>query len=130
MPLLNPHDLKIGQSITFKTKYSLDTVTWKGRVVAFLEYNEAIKQYDILPYYSELKKEYPEFPPITELTFFKLKLPNEESRIFAIEYIDPSTLYLNDVFKTIDLQIINTSQSEIGTLLDLLRSHGYIAIVK
>lgn len=135
MPTLDVTSIKVGDHLKFKTINARDLVYWEGRVVSICGYEDATTQEDILPYYWETKKSYPSLPIPEELTYFKLRVfENGDTtkrvfRIFALEYIDPSTLYINDIYHDIVLKVYSVPDTELSSIINLLKTHGYSAKV-
>lgn len=129
MPIVDPSSIVIKQDIKFKSLSDHDTVAWEGTVAGFLNYDAAKTMEDILPYYREAKKAITDLPPIEELTFFILKLDENTAitkyRVFALEYIDPSTLRIQDVHSDLYFKVYATPESEVPTIITLLKAHGY-----
>ena len=129
MAIVEPGSIVIKQDIKFKSLSDHDTVAWEGTVAGFLTYDTAKTMEDILPYYREAKKSITDLPPIEELTFFILTLDENtavtKSRVFALEYIDPSTLRIQDVYSDLYFKVYATPASEVPTIITLLKSHGY-----
>ena len=135
MPELDVTQIKVGDHLKFKTMNSRDLVYWEGRVVSILGYEDAITQEDILPYYWESKKSNPNLAIPEELTYFKLRVfENNDTlkrifRIFSLQYIDVSTLRINDVYNDISIRVYSVPNEEQNTIINILKTHGYVARV-
>ncbi len=135
MPTLDVTSIKVGDHLKFKTINDKDLIHWEGRVVSICGYEDATTQEDILPYYWETKKSHPELTIPEELTYFKLRVfENGDTtkrifRIFALQYIDPSTLYINDIHSDITLKVYSVPSTELVSIINILRTHGYVAKV-
>lgn len=135
MPELDVTQIKVGDHLKFKTINSRDLVHWEGRVVSILGYEDAVTQEDVLPYYWETKKSCPELTIPEELTYFKIRVfENSDTnkrifRIFALQYIDVSTLRINDIYNDITIKVYSVPDAEHSTIINLLKSHGYVAKV-
>lgn len=133
MPELDVTKIKVGDHLKFKTINSKDLVHWEGRVVSICGYEDAITQEDILPYYWETKKDNPQLTIPDELTFIKIRIfENSDTtkrifRIFALEYIDASTLRINDIHNDITLRVYSVPNTELASIITLLKTHGYVA---
>ena len=133
MPELTTESIKLNDYIQFKTMNPADLNHWEGRVISLCGYEEAIAQQDILPYYWETQKSIKILPIPEELRYFKLKILENENtskktyRIFALEYIDVSTLRINNFRNDITARIYGVEPTEVTSILLLLHSHGYTA---
>lgn len=136
MPELDIANIKVGDHLKFKTTNQKDLVHWEGRVVAICGYEDASTQMDCLPYYWETKKSNPDLPEISSLTFIKLRVfengnvTKRTFRFFALEYIDVSTLRVNDIHSDIVIKVYSVPNTEHSTIVNLLKTHGYVAKVQ
>lgn len=129
MALLDPSRISLGQNIKFKSRSDHDNVLWTGKVTGTYLYDQARLMEDVLPYYREIAKRIENFPPIETLHFFSLQfMENGERsvvRLFATEYIDASSLTVDDIYSDLTFIVYGTPVTEIPTILQLLRTHGY-----
>ena len=129
MALIDPSRISLGQEIRFKSRSDHDNVLWSGKVTGTYLYDQAQLMEDILPYYREVAKRVQDIPPIETLHFFSLKfMENGERsvvRLFATEYVDASSLVINDIYSDLKFIVYGTPATEVTTILQLLRTHGY-----
>ena len=131
MPELTVDNLKVGDYLRFRSLNPKDLNTWEGRILSICGYEEAISQADILPYYWETKKSIKYLAIPEELKYIKLKVIENDNtsqvtyRVFALEFIDLSTLQINNYRNDVTVKIYGVENTEISSILLLLRAHGY-----
>lgn len=129
MPVENPSDLKVGETIRFKTLSPHDNVLWTGKISSLCDYDVAKTFQDVDTYYWDVKKVNPELGTKEALHYFLLKVLENElqatTRVFALEWIDPSTLerIMENTYK--DVRIYDIDSSKVEDILNLIKSHGY-----
>lgn len=128
MAIVHPDELRIGDRIKFRSISDHDHVTWQGKIVGFFSYNTLLG--DLRPYYAEVKKQVPDLKDMELLNYFMLEIAGTTKKrnvVFAKEYIDISTLEKIDVDLVLDIKVALTNKDEIPTILNLLKSNGYLA---
>ena len=106
--IISIDELKIGQTISFKTYNQYDNVEWRGIIVGFGTYSLVQKLEDLLPYYQNVKKTQSNMADISELSYIIFDMYENISddiknkRIFAKEWIDQSTLKLIDTNENLE----------------------------
>lgn len=134
--IVNLADLNIGDTISFKTMNAYDTVTWRGKITGFANYDLVRQMEDLLPYYQNVKKNSPDMADIEYLSYIVLdcyeNLTTETytRRIFAKEWLDPSSVKIIDMNKHMDIRIYDISETDIQRIRDILSDSGYsIAVI-
>jgi hypothetical protein len=129
MAIVDPFTLKLGENVKFKTLSNYDGKLWNGTVTGLLTYDDAVLREDILPVYREMAKSIANLAPIEDLHYASMRIMENNGistfKIIALEFIDPSTLVVNDVYEEIDIRIYGSAATEIPTILNLLKIHGY-----
>ncbi len=128
--MVDMNSLEIGQTILFKSISDYDNVTRRCIIEGFANYSLAKKYEDILPYYQEVKKTNPSIAPIEKLSFMILKIyenntPTNEI-IFAKEWIEPSSLQILVENKYVDIRVYEIDSNIAKTVMDILKSNGYL----
>lgn len=129
--IINVDELKIGQTISFKTYNQYDNVEWRGIIVGFGTYSLVQKLEDLLPYYQNVKKTQSNMADISELSYIIFDMYENISddiknkRIFAKEWIDQSTLKLIDTNENLDIRVYGISEIDRQKIIDILSDNGY-----
>jgi hypothetical protein len=128
MAITSLSDLAIGQSVSFTCNHPTDANIYQGTVIGLTTYAVAKSQEDLIPYYREVAKNIPTMAPIENLMFVLLSSTNNgvtTTVARALEWINESSLTIITNAQQFDIRIYNRPNTEITTVLDLLRSHGY-----
>ena len=128
--ILSINELEIGQTISFKSISTYDTVEWRAKIIAFSDYELVKNLQDVLPYYQNVKKTNAGMLPIDKLSYMVLTVYENDlnisnRRVFAKEWIDPSSLKLINLSNYIDVRIFDIEETKIQIILDLIFSNGY-----
>lgn len=129
--MIDVNSLAIGQTIAFKTINQYDNVEWRGVIKGFGDYELISNMQDVLPYYQNVKKTNPSMAPITNLNYIVLdayenvKTINTNRRVFAKEWIDPSSLKIINIYNYLDIRVLNVEADQLSTVLTILNDHGY-----
>lgn len=130
-------DIKQKDTIAFKTINPYDNNEWRGVVVGFGTYELVAKQYDLLPYYQEVKKvtSGTNMPEIEDLNFIIVDCyenaltSNTNRRIFAKEWIDVSSLRLINIYQHLDIRIFGVTSADTTKIMNMLLDYGYSAAI-
>lgn len=128
MAITKLSDLAIGQSVSFMCNHPTDANIYQGTIAGITTYAVAKSQEDLIPYYREVAKNIPTMAPIENLTFILLASTNNgvtTTIARALEWITESSLIIITKAQQFDIRIYNRPSTEVSTVLDLLRSHGY-----
>lgn len=125
-------EIKQGDVITFKSLSRYDNTVWRGTVKGFCDYDVARTYDDVLATHKEVQAVVPEIAPCETLRFVLMKMQDNSAnsavlRIFALEWIEPGSLVIEDVGNIISIKVYNVPDTHQQQILDLLRSHGYVA---
>lgn len=129
MPIEDPADVIVGETVRFKTLSTHDNVLWTGKVVSLCDYEIAKTFQDIDTYYWDIKKIKPEMATKEALHYWVLKVLENElnatTRVFAREWIDISTLerIMENTYK--DIRVYDIDSSKAQDVLVMLKAHGY-----
>lgn len=129
MPVEDPTDIQVGETIRFKTLSPHDNVLWTGKVNSLCDYEIAKTFQDVDTYYWDVKKVVPELAAKEALHYLIIKVLENElnstTRVFAREWIDPSSLerIMANTYK--DIRVYDIDSSKAQDLIVMLRAHGY-----
>lgn len=129
--LLDINNLQLGDIIAFKSLNPYDNVTWRGKITGFGDYNLVKYMEDLIPYYQNVKKHVAIMPELENLSFIivdcyeNLNTETSTRRIFAKEWIDPSSLIMIDLNKHIDIRIYDVNETDINRIKDLLADNNF-----
>lgn len=127
-------DVKVGDTIRFKTTSPHDNVVWTGVVTAICNYDVARQFDDIDSYYQDIKRANYSIANKETLSYILLKIKLSDSNatkvaVVAKEWIDESTLeYVNSNTHT-DIRIYNIDPSKAEDIVSYIKAAypGYIA---
>lgn len=129
--IVNLDNVKLFQTISFKTYNSYDTVEWKGVVNGIGGYDLVSKFEDLLPYHQNVKKSHPNIPELKDCTFLIIgayenaDTETTHRRIFAKEWIDESTVKIVDVNQKLDFRVYNVTEIDKQKIMDIMSDNGY-----
>lgn len=126
------NDIKQGDLINFQSLSSYDNTTWRGTVKGFCDYDIARGMDDVLAIHQQVKATNPDIVPVENLNFIMLKMQDNSAafatvKVFALEWIKPGSLNIEDVGNVIVINVYNQPDSRKQEILNLLRSHGFMA---
>ncbi len=133
---INPYDLKIGQYVAFSCRHPTDQLTYEGKIVGIVDYSTARQlEADLVPYHREVSKLISTLSSYSTLTYLILEYTQSQDEDFktlrvvrALDWIDPATIIIFEPTASFDVRIFNRKRATEGnTVVELLRSHGYIA---
>lgn len=133
MPVENPNDLKIGDTIRFKTINPHDNVLWTGKIAAITDYRTARAFDDVDTYYQDVIRANRDagIGAKETLTYLLLNVSENDTtvttRVFAIAYIDRSTLELVEENTYTDFRVYDIDSSKARDILEYITSCGYVA---
>lgn len=123
--------LAINTTISFKTLNAYDQNTWRGTITGSGNYNLVKTLTDLLPYYQQVKKSVPNLANIEDLNYLVFDMyenaisTTTNRRVFAKEWIDPSSVKIVDVRQHIDIRIFNVTSADQQKIIDILADHSY-----
>ncbi len=128
-------DIKQKDTIAFKTINPYDNNEWRGVVVGFGTYDLVSQQYDLLPYYQEVRKttsgsnmaEIEDLNYIIVDCYENALTKTTNRRIFAKEWIDASSLRQINIFQHLDIRIFGATDTDSKKILNMLLDYGYSA---
>lgn len=135
MAIMDPENIELNTKIRFTTLNTHDNVVYTGEVAAICSYNTARVFEDLDTYYQEMKRCVPTLPVKEALTYLIINVAENEgvttSKVFAREYIDPSSLSLVTANSHYDIRVYGTTLDKVEDLLAYIKSTGLTAeIVK
>jgi hypothetical protein len=70
-------------------------------------------------------------PPKEELKYFVLRVPDTKELVyFALEWIDENTLEIIEKEGKLNIDVFNVNEGDIDTIVSILASNGYTALVR
>lgn len=132
---IDPRDLEIGQYVAFSCYHPTDQLTYEGKITGIVDYSTARQlEADLIPYHREVNKLVADLAPYSTLTYLILEYTqglDEEMKTLRVvrarEWIDPATIIVYTPDTYFDVRIYNlTRKLEGNTVIELLRSHGYV----
>lgn len=134
MAIEDPSSIQVGETIRFKTLSPHDNVIWTGKVSSICDYKIARTFQDVDTYYWDVKKVHPTMDTKEVLRYILLEvLENDNStvtRVFALEWIDVSTLERVKENTYRDFRVFDIDDSKAQDVLVMLKSHGYVVQVQ
>lgn len=119
-------NVKLGDTIRFKTLSAHDNVVWTGDVVSTCNYEIARRMYDVDAYYSEMKRSVPSLTSKESLTYFIIEVTqsNNSSVLVAIakEWIDQSTLEKVNENTYTDIRLYNIDANKVKDILSYIKT--------
>lgn len=125
--------LKQKDMIAFKTINPYDNNEWRGIIIGFGTYELVAKQYDLLPYYQEIRKtdaghtmaEMKDLNYIIVDCYENALTENTNRRVFAKEWIDVSSVRLINIHQHVDIRIFSATEADTKRIMDILTDSGY-----
>lgn len=126
--IIEPSQIKINDRIKFKTYSDRDNVTHIGTVLNICTYPIAKRMADVDNIYQDYKRVMKDSLPDKErLNYFLLQSsPDEADRLFAFEFLDPSTVEMATDNTYLDVRVFDVDTNKEDELLTLLRANGYV----
>jgi len=129
----NISDMKIDDTVIFRSKNSNDNVVWRGKVLGFLKYNLAKSYQDILSYYTATKRTNPELANIELLEYFVIQLTDVQAgstttRVFAKEWIEDGSFQILDEANVVIIKIYDITEAQGNDIVNSLKVQGYYAV--
>ena len=119
----------IGSKVKFNSINTNDSVIWVGEIVGFVDSSVASIVTDIVNYQEEVKKDTPAINDLDTLSFFILEVNaeglNTKKIAFAKEWVNESSFELLDNTSTVHISIPNVPDSQVTTVLQILRDANY-----
>lgn len=119
-------DVKLGDTIRFKTLSTHDNVVWTGEVVSTCNYEIARQMYDVDAYYSEMKRSVSSLTSKESLTYFIIKVTQSDNSsvlvAIAKEWIDQSTLEKVNENTYTDIRLYNIDASKAKDILSYIKT--------
>ena len=130
--IVDGKNIETGSIIQFNVVNGKDPGTKAGVVIAECGYKVARVYGDIVRYHQEVNESLGGSPittPLEELEFFVIETESGITEAIATDWVAVSSLVINDVENDILIKIYNKPNSEIDTILTILRDNGYVANV-
>ena len=133
MAILNPNDIVVGMTITFRTHNPRDTVKYIGKVTGICDYTLARTLADVDVYHQQVTHNQ-SVGDIKSLSFLVISYTDQDggttnTRCFAKEWINPSSLSLVSDKPYTDLRVYSLPQEKVSDIITLINSAGYSASV-
>ncbi len=125
MPVTNLSDIGVGTVISFKTINPHDNVRYAGKVVCVCDFKTASSMEDTIPYYTSVKRAYPDIKDKEQLRYFVLEMDTFR-RVMALEFIDLSSAELLKENTHVDFRVYDIDESKRDDILRNIKSLGYI----
>jgi isopentenyldiphosphate isomerase len=132
MALLSLDDLKIGQTISFRTQNVSDLHEWIGTITGIIDFSLTTQWIqDLLPYDREVRKANNTIPVVEELNYIVLKTRTDTTLqpnpigVCAFEWMDLSTLHIIEDQHNVDIRIYDIGNRE-PELINLLKANGFL----
>jgi hypothetical protein len=123
------NDIQVGQRIKFQTHNGLDSNVYTGEVSGIVTYDGAlVYSRDLVPYHKEVEKSTGSLPSIRELQFLVVVVKQgslSSTKVFAKDWIIPSSVELVPYIDYIDIRFHGTDKSAVSDILSFLKSQGY-----
>ena len=131
MAVITTDQIQINDIIRFKTLSPHDNVLWSGEVLCLCDYEVAsLFGTDIVAYYQDVSKYVEDLPSKESLNYFVLKVASSEAiserRVFALEWIDISTLERVDEHTYTDFRVYDISDDKLADVKGVINSLGYV----
>lgn len=131
MAVITTDQIQINDIIRFKTLSPHDNVLWSGEVLSLCDYEVAsLFGTDIVAYYQDVSKYVEDLPSKESLNYFVLKVASSEAiserRVFALEWIDISTLERVDEYTYTDFRVYDISDDKLADVKGVINSLGYV----
>ena len=135
MTIINVDNINVGDTIRFKTKAIHDNVYWSGKVTGICGYDVA-RQFagaNLDIYYQDVKRVDTSIEPIENAKFIIVKSVQDENItktvVFALDWIDQSTLEYVDVLGHVDIRVYNITKEKARDLINLIQAQypDYVA---
>lgn len=131
MAVITTDQIQINDIIRFKTLSPHDNVLWSGEVLSLCDYEVAsLFGQDIVAYYQDISKYVSDLPSKESLNYFVLKVAKtdaiSERHVFALEWIDISTLERIDEHTYTDFRVYDISSDKIADVKGAINSLGYV----
>lgn len=136
MTVINTSDIKIGQTISFRTVNPFDNVKRVGQVTGICDYNIARLFLDVDTYHRQVLHISPDIGSAKDLKYFiisyKENSEDDDVRRIAIAdvWMSPGSVEIVDENPYIDFRVYNISTAKAGDIINLIKSAGYDVTVK
>lgn len=129
--IIDSKTVDLGDNISFRSINGKDNKIIQGYVVAICDYQVAKLYSDVIKYHQEVLESNPT-SNITEdatvLNYFVIKDIQNRTNAYAVDWVEATTLTIIAVNNDINLTVFDVAQSELETILKLLRDNGYNAL--
>ena len=139
MPVITTDQIELNDIIQFKTLSPHDNVLWSGEVISICDYDVAtLFGQDIVAYYQDINRNTLGGLPAKEtLTYIVLKVASTDStnetlsekRVFALDFIDVSTLERINEQTYTDFRVYDISADKIADVRAVINALGYVVNV-
>lgn len=134
MPVITTDQIQLNDIIRFKTLSPHDNVYWSGEVLSICDYEVAsLFGQDIVAYYQDISRYVQNLPSKETLKYIVLKVAKSEAvsekHVFALEWIDVSTLERVDEHTYTDFRVYDISSDKIEDVRKTINALGYVVDV-
>lgn len=130
MAIIDPNNIKVGQTVRFKTLNPHDNIAHAGKVTSICDYTVASRFEDVDVYYQEVKRVLPDLGDKETLTYWLMDVSENGSaavtRVFAIEIIDVATLEIIEENTHTDIRVYDIDSSKAQDVLSAIKKLGYV----
>lgn len=133
MAIIQPSELKIGDTIRFRSMSPHDNVLWYGKISSICDYKIAKNFDDVDQYYQDVQREMRNLKAKESLSYILLEVMENQAiqtvRAFATEWIDLTTLERVMENTYVDIRVYDIEAEKITDIMRMLKANGYIADV-
>jgi len=126
---MQPTEIRVQDRIKFQSRNSRDQNLYVGTVEAICRYTVAQTiDRDLIPYHTQVAKEYPDLLPIEEQDFVILRCVQDnvsKTIVIAFEWILSSSLEQVPLTTTQDVRFYGKTDAQMPDIVNFLKSHGY-----
>ena len=125
MSMKTVDDIKIGKTISFKSKHPTDSNTYQGKVIGIGTYDTVKNLADLVPYYQRVATKV-DLPPMEDLEYIVIQYSQDgkvTKSVFAKDYLDElEFIELDTVF---DIRIYDRPYDDANKIVELLKANGF-----
>lgn len=124
---MHTSQLKVGDIVSFNTLNPRDTNVWSGKIKSICDYSIAKSFDDVDAYHHEVLKNSPNLKDLDETNFIIMESDSENGKktVFALSWINEATLKRVGLEKEMKLLVFYNDDSEVSSILSLLRDSGF-----
>lgn len=133
MAVVNPNDLKVGDTIRFKVMNPHDNIVWTGKIKSVCDYDIARQYEDIDTIYQDVQREIRTLGAKETLSYLLLRVQENDTtistRVFALDWIDKSTLELVEENTYTDFRVFDIDENKAEDLRKAITAMGYVVSI-